>query len=75
MLLVIRRQWYFGLLPGLVCLAANQWRVLFESVRFGNELAIFGLIVCLIAPLLGMLLLRHAQTAQPLLQLCLAFDF
>ena len=62
---VIHRPWYFAVLPGLVCLAANQWRVLFESARFGNELAIFGLIICLIAPLLGMLLLRHAQTAKP----------
>ncbi|MBC8998365.1 conjugal transfer protein TraX [Pseudomonas sp. N40(2020)] len=64
-LLVIRRPWYFAVLPGLVCLAANQWRVLLKSARFGNELAIFGLIICLIAPLLGMLLLRHAQTFQP----------
>ncbi|WLH35241.1 TraX family protein [Pseudomonas sp. FP2196] len=65
MLLVIRRQWYFGLLPGLVCLAANQWRVLFDSAMFGNELAVFGLITCLIAPWLGMFLLRHARHLQP----------
>ncbi|MBX9406658.1 conjugal transfer protein TraX [Pseudomonas baetica] len=65
MLLVIRRQWYFNLLPGLVCLAANQWQVLFESAQFGNSVAILGLVTCLIAPWLGMLLLRHAQTCQP----------
>lgn len=65
MLLVIGRQWYFGLLPGLVCLAANQWRVLYESAQFGNELAIFGLIVCLIAPWLGMFLLRQARSYHP----------
>ena len=31
MLLVFRRPWYFGVLPGLVCVAANQWQVLLDS--------------------------------------------
>jgi hypothetical protein len=65
MLLVIRRPWYFSLLPGLVCLAANQWEVLFYSARLGNGAALFGLAACLIAPLLGLLLLRHAKGVQP----------
>lgn len=60
MLLVFRKPWYFSLLPGLVCLAANQWRVLYESAQFGNIVAILGIATCLIAPLLGMFLLRHA---------------
>ncbi|MFP0194154.1 TraX family protein [Pseudomonas sp. PHC1] len=60
MLLVFRKSWYFSLLPGLVCLAANQWPVLFESAQFGNAVAILGIATCLIAPLLGMCLLRHA---------------
>ncbi|MBK5531599.1 conjugal transfer protein TraX [Pseudomonas sp. TH08] len=64
MLLVFRLPWYFSLLPGLVCLAANQWRTLFESAQFGNEVAIFGIATCLIAPLLGMFLLRHARHLQ-----------
>ena len=65
MLLVFRRPWYFSLLPGLVCLAANQWQTLFESAQFGNEVAIFGIATCLIAPLLGMFLLRHVRHLQP----------
>ncbi|NYH09473.1 TraX family protein [Pseudomonas moraviensis] len=60
MLLVFRKPWFFSLLPGLVCLAANQWRVLYESAQFGNIVAILGIATCLMAPLLGMLLLRHA---------------
>ncbi|PCR98518.1 conjugal transfer protein TraX [Pseudomonas fluorescens] len=59
MLLAFRKPWYFSLLPGLVCLAANQWQVLYESAQFGNRVAIFGIATCLIAPLLGMFLLRH----------------
>lgn len=59
-LLVFRKPWYFSLLPGLVCLAANQWQVLFESAQFGNRVAVLGIATCLIAPPLGMFLLRHA---------------
>ncbi|MGE8146827.1 TraX family protein [Pseudomonas frederiksbergensis] len=65
MLLVIRRPWYFSLLPGLVCLAANQWQVLYGAARMGNSAAIFGIAACLIAPLLGLLLLRHAGRLKP----------
>ncbi|MDI3401360.1 TraX family protein [Pseudomonas sp. V88_4] len=64
-LLVFRKPWYFSLLPGLLCLAANQWRVLYESAQFGNMVAILGIATCLIAPLLGMFLLRHARHLQP----------
>ncbi|MCH4900058.1 TraX family protein [Pseudomonas sp. B707] len=60
MLLVFRKPWFFSLLPGLLCLAANQWRVLYESAQFGNQVAILGIATCLMAPLLGMFLLRHA---------------
>jgi hypothetical protein len=65
MLLVIQRPWYFGLLPGLVCLAANQWQVLYSAAWFGSGAAILGIVVCLIAPFSGLLLLRHAQGIQP----------
>ncbi|MHC8403071.1 TraX family protein [Pseudomonas sp. MDT1-17] len=65
MLLVIKRPWYFSLLPGLVCLAANQWEVLYDSARFGNRAAIFGIATCLIAPMVGLLLLRHAGRLKP----------
>lgn len=65
MLLVIGRPWHFSLLPGLVCLAANQWAVLYSSARFHNSEAILGIAACLIAPLAGLLLLRHAGQLKP----------
>ncbi|AWA41866.1 TraX family protein [Pseudomonas sp. 22105] len=64
-LLVFRKPWYFSLLPGLLCLAANQWRVLYESAQFGNMVAILGMATCLFAPMLGMFLLRHGRHLQP----------
>jgi hypothetical protein len=62
MLLVFRRPWYFSVLPGLVCLAANQWQILLDS---GTLVAMSGLAACLIAPLAGLVLLRHARHVSP----------
>ncbi|WLG22849.1 TraX family protein [Pseudomonas sp. FP1154] len=64
-LLVFRRPWYFALLPGLVCLAANQWRVLYGAAWLGDAVAIGGLVACLFAPWLGLVLLRHAGRFHP----------
>jgi hypothetical protein len=64
-LLVIRCPWYFALLPGLVCLAANQLQVLYYSIRLGNGVAMAAVATCLIAPWLGLFLLRHAQDVKP----------
>ncbi|MNI25325.1 TraX protein [compost metagenome] len=66
MLLVIRRPWYFALVPGVVCLAANQWQVLYYSVRLGNHVAMAAVATCLIAPWLGLFLLRHLRDVKPL---------
>jgi hypothetical protein len=62
MLLVFRRPWYFSVLPGLVCVAANQWQILLNS---GTPVALLGLATCLIAPLAGLVLLRHAHSTSP----------
>ena len=62
MLLVFSRPWYFSVLPGLVCMAANQWQVLLDSDTLVAKL---GLAACLIAPLAGLVLLRHARNASP----------
>ncbi|KAB0566660.1 conjugal transfer protein TraX [Pseudomonas palleroniana] len=62
MLLVFRRRWYFSVLPGLVCVAANQWQILLDN---GTPVALMGLVACLIAPLAGLVLLRHAKNASP----------
>ena len=62
MLLVFSRPWYFSVLPGLVCVAANQWQILLSS---GTPVALLGLAACLIAPLVGLVLLRHAKNVSP----------
>ncbi|WP_404937814.1 TraX family protein [Pseudomonas sp. JDS08PS003] len=58
LVLVLRRSWYFSLLPGALCLAANQWETLFPAARLGNWVATCGIAACLLAPLLGVMLLR-----------------
>jgi hypothetical protein len=60
MLLVIRRPWYFSCCRAGV--AANQWQILLDN---GTPVALMGLAACLIAPLAGLLLLRHAKNATP----------
>jgi hypothetical protein len=65
MLLVYRRPWYFALLPAMVCVAANQWRVLYGAAWLGDTVAVWGLLACLIAPWLGLTLLRHAGSFRP----------
>lgn len=64
-LLVLRRPWYFALLPGLICLAANQWQVLYDAMRLGNQVAMAAVLSCLIAPGLGLFLLRHVKDVNP----------
>ncbi|KRP63333.1 TraX family protein [Pseudomonas trivialis] len=62
MLLVFRRPWYFSVLPGWVCVAANQWQILLNS---GSVVALTGLVACLIAPLAGLMLLQYAKNVSP----------
>jgi hypothetical protein len=62
MLLVFSRPWYFSVLPGLVCVAANQWQILLNS---GTPVALMGLAACLIAPLAGLVLLRYGKNVSP----------
>lgn len=65
MLLLFKRSLYLALLPGLVCVAANQWRVLYGAAWLGETVAIWGLVACLIAPGLGLVLLRQAGRFHP----------
>ena len=62
MLLVFRQPWYFSIVPGLVCVAANQWQLLLNS---GTAIALMGLTACLIAPLAGFVLLHKAGPLSP----------
>jgi hypothetical protein len=59
-LLVLRRSPYATVLPGIVCIFSNAWPQMFGGVEWGDPISIFAVGVCLIAPLIGMALLRSA---------------
>lgn len=57
-LLIIRGPWYGALLPGLVCLASNAWPQMFAAAGWGDPISIGAIVACLLAPVLGVMLLR-----------------
>ncbi|AZD82339.1 TraX family protein [Pseudomonas chlororaphis] len=64
-LLVLQRRWYWALLPGLLCLAANQWEGLLPAARQGNQVAAWALVACVLAPWLGLAILRRLRGFSP----------
>jgi hypothetical protein len=65
---VYKRPLAWQLLPGLLCLLANVWLQLLDQSLQGYWVAMAGIAACLLAPLLGMSLLRRrlAMHIQPL---------
>ncbi|WPP00300.1 TraX family protein [Pseudomonas sp. HR96] len=57
-LLVLHRPLWWAVLPGLLCLAGNEWWVIVPAARQHNLVAAGGVVTCLAAPWLGMSLLR-----------------
>ncbi|MDB5980884.1 MAG: rane protein [Pseudomonas sp.] len=55
---ILRGPWYGALLPGLVCLASNAWPQMFAAAGWGDPISIGAIIVCLLAPLVGLMVLR-----------------
>jgi len=45
-----------------VCLASNAWPEMFAAARWGDSVSIFAITVCLVAPLVGLALLRTRLT-------------
>ncbi|WP_095092534.1 TraX family protein [Pseudomonas sp. Irchel 3A5] len=62
LLLVLHRPIWFALLPGAICVAGNAWPQMFAGAAWGDPISIGSLIACLIAPLLGLALLRRRLT-------------
>jgi hypothetical protein len=52
------RPLYWALPLGVLCLAGNAWESLFQAARYGYAAAIGGIVACLLAPWLGLALLR-----------------
>lgn len=59
MLLVWHRRGYWQIVSGALCLAANVWAQLLDQSLQGYWVAMAGIAACLLAPGLGMSLLRH----------------
>ncbi|HEY0290146.1 MAG TPA: TraX family protein [Pseudomonas sp.] len=57
-LLVLRRSIWLAILPGVVCLLSNAWRQILDGSSWGDPISLGALIACLLAPALGMALLR-----------------
>lgn len=58
-LLVLQRPLWLAVLPGVVCVSGNAWPQMFAGAAWGDPVSIGSLIACLIAPLLGLTLLRR----------------
>ena len=59
MWLVYKRPLGWQIFPGLICLLANVWLELLDQSLQGYWVAMAGIAACLLAPLLGMSLLRR----------------
>lgn len=57
-LIVLDRPLWFAILPGIVCVAGNAWSQMFSGAAWGDPVSVGSLIACLIAPMLGLALLR-----------------
>ncbi|MFJ4141809.1 TraX family protein [Pseudomonas sp. NPDC089734] len=57
-LLVLSRPLWYAVFPAALCLAGNAWPQMFAAMAWGDPVSIAAVIVCLIAPALGMALLR-----------------
>jgi hypothetical protein len=58
-LLVLHRPLWFAVLPAVLCVAANAWPQMFAGAAWGDPISIGSLIACLLAPVLGLALLRR----------------
>lgn len=63
-LMVLKRALWWTILPGIACLFANEWYVIVPAAQQHNAIAAGGVLACLIAPWLGMSLLRKCQTVK-----------
>lgn len=55
---VFRGPWYGAVLPGLVCLASNAWPEMFVGASRGDRVSILGIVACVGAPVVGLMVLR-----------------
>lgn len=56
---VLHRPLWCAVFPAGFCVAGNAWPEMFAGAAWGDPISIGSIVACLLAPLLGMALLRH----------------
>ena len=56
--LVLRTSLWLAIVPGIVCLLSNEWPKIIDGMTWGDPISIGALAACLLAPLLGLAMLR-----------------
>jgi hypothetical protein len=56
--LVLRTSLWLAIVPGIVCLVSNEWPKIIDGMLWGDPISIGALVACLLAPLLGLAILR-----------------
>ncbi|TDV49143.1 TraX protein [Pseudomonas graminis] len=56
--LVLRTSLWLAIVPGIVCLLSNEWPKIVDGMLWGDPISIGALVACLLAPLLGLTILR-----------------
>ncbi|WP_244160398.1 TraX family protein [Pseudomonas graminis] len=56
--LVLRTSLLLAIVPGIVCLLSNEWPKIIDGMLWGDPISIGALTACLLAPLLGLAIVR-----------------
>lgn len=59
LLLVLQKPLWYAVFPAVLCVAANAWSDMFAGAAWGDPISIGSIIACLIAPVMGIALLRR----------------
>jgi hypothetical protein len=56
--LVLRTSLWLAIVPGVVCLLSNEWPKIIDGMLWGDPISIGAFAACLLAPLVGLAVLR-----------------
>ncbi|KPC35719.1 Uncharacterized protein ABJ99_4131 [Pseudomonas syringae pv. cilantro] len=56
--LVLQKRLWYSFFPAIFCLAGNAWPQMFAGASWGDPISLGSIVACLLAPALGMTLLR-----------------
>lgn len=56
--IVLRTSLWLAIVPGIVCLLSNEWPKIIDGMLWGDPISIGALVACLLAPLLGLAIMR-----------------